>query len=268
MCFFHVYICLFAEHPGVKSKEQIAEKLSYIANHTAVHSVSNLGSMDNVTVMIVLLQGGEPHRGDDPEEEEDAEVLMHTGGGLDSYSAVQSTGLTAAAAPAAATTIYYGNRAAVTPSPVLSGATNGLSSSPVTIIGMRTISFSAVSLCLQQHFLSYFASDDSAEVSSVPTTVIFKKHSAASLASASGEEGVNTSPTATKGIAYGDEPALTVPLVEKIFHPISTKSAAVGGSLLSAKAVTTTSSGSGSKKAVAVEEEDDLMDFLKDDSNF
>ena len=35
------------------------QQLSYIANHIAVHSVSNLKSQDNVTVMIVLLQGGE-----------------------------------------------------------------------------------------------------------------------------------------------------------------------------------------------------------------
>lgn len=33
-------------------------RLSQVANNIAVHSVSNLNSMDNVTVLIILLSGG------------------------------------------------------------------------------------------------------------------------------------------------------------------------------------------------------------------
>ena len=40
------------------SAQAVTEKLSQIAHNMATHAVSNLNSMDNVTVLIILLRGG------------------------------------------------------------------------------------------------------------------------------------------------------------------------------------------------------------------
>ncbi len=87
--------------------------------------MSNLGSMDNVTVMIVLIHGGEA-------------VATSDEGGSDSDSELRHN--TELSALSQSTTFNYADRATATPSPSFTGSTfggptNGYSESPVTVRG-------------------------------------------------------------------------------------------------------------------------------------